>query len=872
MPAERDRLIENARREKHWRRWGTYLSDRAWGTVREDYSANGDAWNYFSHDEARSRAYRWGDDGLLGFCDNHQRLCFGLALWNGRDAILKERLFGLTNSEGNHGEDVKELYYYLDATPTHSYAKALYKYPQAPFPYGWLVDESRRRKSRGPRQLDPEFELLDTGIFDQDRYWDVFVEYAKADVDDILIRITVVNRGAQPTALHLLPTVWFRNTWSWGYDPRKPALWAEQTDRIAMHHDLLGDYHFWAEGVDEWLFTENETNTERFYKQHSGNGFYKDAFHERLIDNRMDAVNHAGRGTKAAASYKLALGPGETKVVRLRLSSGAAALDFDAVIGRRIAEADEFYSFQPAGLTTDGKRVQRQAFAGLLWSRQFYHYVIQQWLDGDPAYPPPPAQRKEGRNAAWIHVHNEDVLSMPDKWEYPWFAAWDAAFHMIPMSMVDPDFAKQELSRFLREWYMHPNGQVPAYEWKFEDVNPPVHAWSCWRVFKIDGKLTGKPDVKFLEGAFHKLLMNFTWWVNRKDTQGNNIFEGGFLGLDNIGVFDRSSQIDGALIEQSDGTSWMAMFCLNMLRIALELAQYDLVYEDIASKFFEHFLYIADAMNSPERGLWDEQDGFYYDRIRYKDGRAYKLRVHSMVGLIPLFAVDTFEGEVLAKLPGFHRRMMWFLDNRPDLARNIASVTQEGVADRRLLSLCHANRLRRLLARMLDESEFLSAYGVRSLSRYHAQNPYIFPADGEEHRVDYEPAESTTGMFGGNSNWRGPVWWPVNYLLIESLQRFHYYYGDDFKIEFPTGSGRQMNLEEVAAQLSRRLSRLFIRDEQTGKRPVFGGIDKFQHDPNFSDYLLFYEYFHGDNGAGLGATHQTGWTSLVAKLLQQSGI
>ncbi|MBL8293608.1 MAG: glucosidase [Bryobacterales bacterium] len=873
MGAERDRLLATARREKHWRKWGPYLSDRAWGTVREDYSANGDAWNYLPHDWARSKAYRWGEDGLLGVCDNHQRLCFSVALWNGRDPILKERLFGLTGPEGNHGEDVKELYYYLDSTPTHSYLKALYKYPQNEFPYDCLTRENQSRKQRDWRQLDPEFELLDTGVFQDNRYWDVFVEYAKADTEDILIRITIHNRGQDESELVVLPTVWFRNTWAWGRDPHRPVLWAERGDSIAIEHATLGRYSLWAEDSPEWLFTENETNTERLCNHPGMTRHYKDAFHERIVHGRLDAVNHAGRGTKAAPVYRLTIAGGQSRELRLRLTNRTEPIDFNAVMAQRSAEADEFYSFQPPHLPEDARRVQRQAFAGLLWSKQFYHYVIEQWLEGDPAMPPPPQSRKVGRNSAWVHVYNDDVLTMPDKWEYPWFAAWDSAFHMITMSMVDPEFAKAELSRFLREWYMHPNGQIPAYEWKFEDVNPPVHAWACWRIFKIDGKLTGKPDLKFLEGVFHKLLMNFTWWVNRKDTLGNNIFEGGFLGLDNIGVFDRSAKLpDGATIEQSDGTSWMAMYCLNMLRIAIELAQQNPAYEDIASKFFEHFLYIAAAMNSPDRGLWDEEDGFYYDRLRSPDGIQTKLKVRSMVGLIPLCAVDTFDGSVLAKLPGFHGRMQWFLQNRPDLAENIASVTLEGVHDRRLLALCHGSRMRRILQCMLDSEEFLSAYGIRSLSAYHRRSPYIYWANGQEHRVDYEPAESTTGMFGGNSNWRGPIWWPVNYLLIESLQRFHHYYGDQFQVEFPTGSCNLVTLGELATQLSRRLARLFVRDGRSQRRPVFGDIEQFQTDPHFKDYLLFYEYFHGDNGAGLGASHQTGWTSLVAKVLQQSGV
>ncbi|MDX2151935.1 MAG: glucosidase [Bryobacteraceae bacterium] len=873
MNAERMRLEEAARREKHWRRWGPYVSERAWGTVREDYSAKGAAWEYTPHTHARFKAYRWGEDGIGGWCDNHQRICLALALWNQHDPYLKERLFGLAGGEGNHGEDVKEYYYYLDATPTYSYAKFLYKYPQTEFLYGWLAAENRRRGKTAS-----EFELIDTGIFDQDRYFDVVVEYAKADVDDTLVRITAFNRGPDPAPLHILPTVWFRNRWSWGYAGRlRPKLQKIGPGLISLEEQKLGRLTMWFEQSPRLLFTENETNVQRLYSQPNTGRFVKDAFHEYLIKGREDAVNPDLRGTKACASYLMTIPPGESRQVRLRLGPEGAlpedpAAMFEDIFTKRVEEADEFYSFACDRLSPDGRRVQRQALAGLLWSRQFYHYVIDQWLNGDPAGPTPPATRKGGRNSAWIHLFNEDVLTMPDKWEYPWYAAWDTAFHMIPLAMIDPDAAKSELARFLREWFMHPNGQIPAYEWKFDDVNPPVHAWSCWRVYQIDAKLTGRKDTAFLERVFHKLLMNFTWWVNRKDTLGNNVFEGGFLGLDNIGLFDRSSPAPGGgIIEQSDGTSWMAMYCLNMLKIALELAQVRPVYEDIASKFFEHFLFISAAMNSlGDGGLWDDADGFYFDRLRLPTGRSIPLKVRSMVGLIPLFAVDTLEPETMARLPGFRGRMQWFIDNRPDLCRDIASMTREGVGERRLLCFVPRDRLRRILRCMLDESEFLSPYGLRSLSKFHEKNPYTLRLDGTEYRVEYEPAESRTYLFGGNSNWRGPVWFPVNYLMIESLQKLNHYWGESLTAEIPTGSGVKMNLGDVAAELSRRLGRLFLRDVN-GRRPVFGGAQKFQNDPNFRDHLLFYEYFHGDNGAGIGASHQTGWTALVAKLLQQSG-
>jgi hypothetical protein len=875
MNAEQLRLIAAARKEQYWRRWGPYLAERAWGTVREDYSAGGNAWEYFPFEHSHLRAYRWGEDGIAGICDNHQRLCFSVALWNERDAILKERLFGLSGNQGNHGEDVKECYYYLDSTPTHTYMKCLYKYPQAEFPYGRLVDENQQRGRN-----DTEFELIDTGIFNDDRYFDVFVEYAKAEVNDILVRISVTNRGPDAAPLHVLPHVWFRNQWSWGGTAEKPVLSRGSGPRIEINEPELGGYELTMEGMPRLLFTENETNTKALWnwEGHPGAPLYaKDAFHQRVVHGQEDAVNPAQRGTKACAWYKFNLAAGQTQTIRLRLTMRTEASrlihDIDGVFAERMAEAEEFYSFANPMLSQDGKRVQRQALAGLLWSRQYYHFVVAEWLKGDPGQPEPPAARLKGRDSNWVHIYNEDVLTMPDKWEYPWYAAWDLAFHMIPLALVDPDNAKSQLKLFLREWYMHPNGQIPAYEWAFGDVNPPVHAWACWRVFNIDKKLTGKPDYEFLETVFHKLLMNFTWWVNRKDSEGNNIFEGGFLGLDNIGVFDRSRPLqNGGLIEQSDGTSWMAMYCLNMLRISQELAvNADPLYEDIANKFFEHFLYIAHAINGlGGKGLWHEEDGFFYDRLSLPDGQSIPMRVRSMVGVIPLFAVDTMASGLIESLPGFEKRMTWFITNRPDLCQNLAPLMRHGVEQRHLLSLVSRARLVRVLEKLLDENEFLSPHGIRSVSKFHQAHPYMLQVDGNQYRVGYEPAESSTGLFGGNSNWRGPVWFPVNYLLIESLQRFHFYFGDEFTVEFPTGSGVRMHLGDVAAQLSRRLSRLFLRDDQ-GRRPVFGGTEKFQTDPHFRDYPLFYEYFHGDNGAGIGASHQTGWTALVAKLLQQSG-
>ena len=873
MEAEKVRIFAAQRREQHWRRWGPYLAERAWGTVREDYSPDGNAWGYFPFEHSHRRAYRWTEDGIAGISDNHQRLCFALALWNGRDAILKERLFGLTGEQGNHGEDVKECYYYLDSTPTHSYMKCLYKYPQGEFPYQELIERNRARTRQ-----EREVELIDTGVFDDGRYFDVFVEYAKADPDDILIRVTAVNRAAVAATLHLLPTLWFRNTWSWRNGSRKPGMRrAGRNGAIEIDEATLGRLRLAMEGRPPLLFTENETNAEGLWGQPNGSLYVKDAFHRYVIGGELGAVNPAQSGTKACAWYRFDLAPGQSHTIRLRLSPGeesrCVAEEVDGVFAQRLREANEFYSFAPATLSEDGRRVQRQAFAGLLWSKQFYHFVVETWLKGDPAQPAPPAARMAGRNTNWIHLYNEDVVSMPDKWEYPWYAAWDLAFHAIPLGLVDPDFAKGQLRLFLREWYLHPNGQIPAYEWSFGDVNPPVHAWACWRVFKIDHKLTGLPDYAFLESVFHKLLLNFTWWVNRKDADGSNIFEGGFLGMDNIGVFDRSMAAPmGGYIEQSDGTSWMAMYCLNMLKIALELASnVDVIYEDIASKFFEHFLYIATAMNGAGgSGLWDETDGFFYDRLRLPDGEGIKLGVRSMVGLIPIFAVDTIERAVIDRLPGFRRRMEWFQQHRPDLCCNIASLAQEGVQSRRLLSVMEKPRLLRVLTRMLDENEFLSPYGLRAISKYHHESPFLLPYDHRQYRVEYEPGESATDLFGGNSNWRGPVWFPVNFLMIESLQKYSWYFGDSVKVEFPTGSGRFMNLGEIAAELSRRLSRIFLRGRD-GRRPVHGDTERFQTDPHFKDYVLFYEYFHGDNGAGIGASHQTGWTALVAKLLQQSG-
>ncbi|MEP6946138.1 MAG: glucosidase [Acidobacteriota bacterium] len=885
--AEAERIAESNARTKNWKRWGPYLSERGWGTVREDYSADGSAWDYFPHDHARSRAYRWNEDGLGGICDKHQNICFAIALWNGKDPILKERLFGLTGPEGNHGEDVKELYYYLDSTPTHSYMKFLYKYPQAEYPYVRLIEENKRRN-----KLEREFELLDTGIFDDDRYFDVFVEYAKADVDDISIRMTIANRGPEAAPINVLPTVWFRNRWTWDASEPGRIIRTAGDGVLQIECDGLDTHRLFCEGAPELLFTGNETNTERIFGTPNAKHFVKDGINDYIVGGNASAVDPSGTGTKAAANYFLTIPAGESAEIRLRLSTTAFSRDdvgtavgktdlqrsfddFDQVFAERIAEADEFYApLAPADISDDARNVQRQAFAGMLWSKQYYHYVVQEWLDGDPAMPKPPESRWEGRNHTWLELYNADVISMPDAWEYPWYAAWDLAFHCIPLALIDTEFAKGQLILLLREWYMHPSGQIPAYEWSFSDVNPPVHAWAALRVFRIDRKNTGKGDIKFLARVFQKLLINFTWWVNRKDEGGLNIFEGGFLGLDNIGVFDRSRPIPtGGRLAQSDGTSWMAMYCLNMLAIAIELAAVDNTYEDVASKFFEHFIYIAHAMNTLGRdgiSLWDDDDGFYYDVMALSGEPSRPLKVRSMVGLIPLFAVSTIEPAVLDALPDFKNRLYWFIENRPDLTANVSCMKTPGEGERRLLSVAWRERLELVLKVMLDENEFLSPNGLRALSRFHKDHPFVLDVAGVESRVDYEPAESTSGLFGGNSNWRGPVWFPLNYLMIESLQKFHWYFGDDLKVECPTGSGNLMNLWDVSQELSRRLSRLFLRDGN-GRRPVFGGVEKLQSDPHFSDYILFFEYFHGDDGAGLGANHQTGWTGLVAKLLQQSG-
>jgi hypothetical protein len=882
LSAEEQRLEESRSRQAHWKRWGPYLSERAWGTVREDYSAYGTAWDYLPHDHARSRTYRWNEDGIAGISDRHQNICFALALWNGRDPILKERAFGLTGSEGNHGEDVKEYYFYLDSTPTHSYMKYLYKYPQSEFPYGQLIEENRQRG-----RLAPEFELIDTGVFNENRYFDVFVEYAKAGVEDILVRVSAVNRGPEAAHLRLLPTVWFRNTWSWNHNnDAKPHLRRCDSvvqNAIELEDSELGQRWLYCEGSPELLFTENETNTQRLFNAPNASPFVKDGINEYIVHGTNGAVNPAQVGTKASAHYPFTIEPGKTATIRLRLTNQAPGTqdeevfgqDFDRTFTERINEADEFYRrIIPGDLSDDARAVMRQSIGGLLWSKQFYHYVVEQWLEGDPGAPAPPATRLNGRNHEWKHLYNADVISMPDKWEYPWYAAWDLAFHCVPLALVDPEFAKEQLVLMLREWYMHPNGQLPAYEWAFGDVNPPVHAWATWRVYKIDKKRRGVGDRLFLERVFQKLLLNFTWWVNRKDAEDMNIFEGGFLGLDNIGVFDRSAPLPtGGHIAQSDGTSWMAMYALNLWAIAMELAKEDPAFEDMASKFWEHFLHIAKAMNNrgdEEIKLWDEEDGFFYDVLHLQQGKPLPLKVRSMVGLIPLFAVETLEPDQLAQLPDFKRRMEWFINNRPDLTENVACMRTPGNAERRLLSIVNRDQLRSVLRFMLDENEFLSPFGIRAISRFHRDHPYILQVNGTQHRVDYEPAESTTGLFGGNSNWRGPIWFPLNYLLVESLQKFHHYLGADFKVECPTGSGQMMTLWEVAAEISRRLSRIFLQDAQ-GRRPVFGATEKFQTDPNWRDLIPFHEYFHGDNGMGIGASHQTGWTGLVAKLIQQSG-
>jgi hypothetical protein len=876
MNAERSRLEEARSQQVPWKKWGPYLSERQWGTVREDYSDSGDAWNYFSHDQARSRAYHWGEDGLAGICDERQRLCLAVALWNGKDPIIKERLFGLTNSEGNHGEDVKEYYFYLDSTPTHSYMKYLYKYPHGAYPYDEIVS---RNKMRGRNEL--EYELVDTGVFEGDAYFDVFVEYAKASPEDILMAITVVNRGSESAALHVLPTIWFRNTWSWtAAGDRRPELRqrAESGDSmvVASHPDLGGRF-LSSEGAPEWLFTENETNFERFDQGRNPSPYVKDGINEHVVHGRPDTVNHGKHGTKAAAHYSLTIRPGESRTLRLRLSETAPAAigpntgpfaDFDSILAARRKEADEFYATViPSSLSNDAKSVMRQALAGMLWSKQFYFYDVDKWL-GERGADPFKSSRRAPRNDHWHHMYNADIISMPDKWEYPWYAAWDLAFHILALSLVDEDFGKQQLDLMLRSNYLHPSGQLPAYEWNFGDVNPPVHAWATIFTYRLERAKHGRGDLDWLERSFHKLLLNFTWWVNRKDRTGNNVFEGGFLGLDNIGVFDRSSPLPtGGYLEQADGTAWMALFCQNMLEIAIELALERPTYVHMAQKFVEHFLWIASSMihAGESVGMWDEEDGFFYDVLRLPDGRAQRLKVRSMVGLLPLCAVTVFEGELRRKYPDMIERLRTFLAARPELTAMIHDPAKPGVADRRLAAILDETRLRRVLGRMLDENEFLSPYGIRSLSRYHAQQPFEFRVGSDTYSVPYLPGESDTGMFGGNSNWRGPIWMPVNGLIIRALLQYFAYYGDGFTIECPTGSGRRMNLYQVAEELARRLGSIFLRNER-GERPVYGGTRVFQDDPHWRDLILFYEYFHGDSGAGLGASHQTGWTGIIARI------
>jgi hypothetical protein len=876
---EAKRLRQNAERAEYWTKWGPYLSERQWGTVREDYSTNGDAWRYFPHDQARSRAYRWGEDGLLGICDNHCRLCFGLALWNERDPILKERLFGLAGPEGNHAEDVKEYYYYLDSTPTHSYLKGLYKYPQSAFPYQRLLDENRNRGKR-----DLEYELEDTGAFHENRYFDVFVEYAKAAPEDLLIRITVTNRGPAEAPLHLLPQIWFRNTWSWGdsyeVDWGQPSMERAGARQVLCRHDTLGDYLFTVEesaALQEpaLLFTGNETNTARLFNEPNATPYVKDAFHRYVVNSLRQAVNPQGQGTKAAAHTRFVIAAGGTATLRLRLrradleTGEAFGSAFDATIEARTREADEFYAaYTEPGLNAAERNIVRQAYAGLQWTKQFYYYDVRQWVRGDSAQPQPPPGRGLIRNGEWEHLFNRDIISMPDKWEYPWYAVWDSAFHMVAFAETDPHFAKEQLLLFLREWYMHPNGQIPAYEWNFSDVNLPVHAWAAWRVFQIEGK-RGERDYAFLERVFQKLLLNFTWWVNRKDVSGNNIFTGGFLGLDNIGVFDRSKPIPGASeLAQADATAWMAFFCSSMLSIALELAAKNPVYEDVASKFFEHFIGIADAMNRiGGRGLWDDEDGFYYDELILQRG-SMPMKIRSLVGLIPMIGMVVMRDSTLEKLPNFRRRMQWFLEHRGDLARDICLFREcpnEGQIH--LLAMPTEQRLRRLLNYMLDENEFLSPYGIRSLSKYHDAHPFTIHLNGAAHTVSYEPAESETYLFGGNSNWRGPIWLPINYLLIETLEQYAYFYGDKLTVECPVGSGNQLTLQEVAAHITDRLCRIFEADDR-GRAPWHGQSIRPLVDAHWREPILFYEYFHGDTGRGLGASHQTGWTALIARLLE----
>lgn len=862
-----------------WKKWGPYLSERQWGTVREDYSANGDAWNFLPYEKAIHTAYRWGEDGIGGISDTKQRLCLAFAFWNGKDAFLKERLFGLSNPEGNHGEDVKELYYYLDSTPTHSYMKMLYKYPQMEFPYQVLRYENKRRGRE-----EPEYELMDTGVFDHNRYFDIFLEYAKGSEEDVLIKITIHNRAKEKATLHCLPTLWFRNTWAWNYEgwDYKPNLRAVDGKFVYVENKEVGDRKLYFEGKTDLLFCENETRKSPAFVEETEaeKNYYKDGINEYVTQNNKKAVNPDKQGTKMALRYKLDFQGFETKTIRLRLSVSdffEPFKDFDEIFDKRKTEADVFYDdLQENVKNEELKRIQRQAYAGMMWCKQYYYYHVNQWVKGDPKYPPVNPHRQYIRNNKWRHLYNSNVISMPDKWEYPWYAAWDLAFHCIPLAKIDPAFAKRQLILILREYYMHPNGQLPAYEWNFGDVNPPVHAWGAWRVYQIDKeKNSGKGDLEFLAMVFHKLTMNFTWWVNQKDGNQNNLFEGGFLGLDNIGVFDRSSTLPtGGFLEQADGTSWMAMYALNMMRIALELSVEKPYYQEMAAKFFEHFLAIAGALSNIGGGngigLWDDEDEFYYDVLHLADDRRVHLRVRSMVGLIPLFAVEILKPEMLARLPEFTQRLEWYLKNRPDWAALISRWYESGRKDTKMLSLARIHRLKCILKRLSDPNEFLSDYGIRALSKYHLKNPYRYRVENHEYTVQYIPGESDSGMFGGNSNWRGPIWFPVNYLLIESLYKFYAYYGDSEKFEFPVGSGNLLNLKEIAFELAKRLLRIFTTDSE-GKKPFLGDNDKLNFDPNFSEHILFYEYFHGDSGKGLGASHQTGWTGLIADLIDRVG-
>ena len=853
-----------------WKKWGPYVSNREWGLVREDYSANGDAWNYTSHDTAEAKTYRWGEEGICGICDDMQRLVFSLGLWNKKDKMVKERFFGLTNGQGNHGEDVKEYYYYLDNTPTHSYMKMLYKYPQNAFPYEELLE-----KNAEAGKENPEYELIDTGVFDQNEYFDIFIEYAKSSPEDILIKVTVTNKSAIDAPLILLPTIWFRNSWSWGYDDYRPQLNANNSSRISINHKELSIKNFYAKQSSDVLFCDNETNNKRLFNSANAGKFCKDGINDFIINGNKKAINSEKTGTKASFVIDEVIAGKSTQVFEFRLCDQYLAKpfqDFDKIFSERKTEADDYYKDLQKGIVNDDEKlVQRQAFAGMLWSKQFYHYSVEKWLKGDPAEIPPPKSRRKIRNTEWENFNSMNIISMPDKWEYPWFATWDLAFHTLSFAIIDSDFAKQQLKLLTLEWFMHPNGQLPAYEWNFSDVNPPVHAWAAFRVFKIDEVKNGKPDLLFLEGVFQKLLMNFTWWVNKKDHNGNSVFSGGFLGLDNIGIFDRSENLPfGEDLEQADATSWMAMFSLNMMRIAMELALYNEVYEDMATKFFEHFLHIAhalDCMCESEFGLWDEEDQFFYDAISLKDGTNKLLKIRTIVGLIPMYAVEVIDDEMLDKLPKFKERMDWFLKNKPELAALVSHWEVKGEDSKHLLSLLRGHRLKKLLERMLNEKEFLSDYGVRALSKEYEENPFHINLDGTDYKVKYLPAESDSYMFGGNSNWRGPIWFPVNFLIIESLQRFFFYYSPDFKIECPTGSGTYLNLNEIAEFLGKRLSNIFLKDEN-GKRAFNGQYPRFQEDDDFKDYILFYEYFHGDTGRGVGSSHQTGWTGLIAKILQ----